>query len=194
MTQEQILRIFEQTGALQQGHFGLTSGLHSDRYFQCALVLQYPRHAERLCALGKDHFGSQAIDAVIAPAVGGIIVAYELARQLNVRSLFAERKDGRMLLRRGFRIQPGERILVTEDVVTTGGSVQEVIELVRNMGGDVMGVFAIVDRSGGQVNFGVPFKPAVRLEARTFEPEACPMCRSGVPLDKPGSRDLKSKS
>ena len=99
-----------------------------------------------------------------------------------------------MLLRRGFRIQPGERILVTEDVVTTGGSVQEVIELVRNMGGDVMGVFAIVDRSGGQVNFGVPFKPAVRLEARTFEPEACPMCRSGVPLDKPGSRDLKSKS
>ena len=193
MTQEQILQIFEHTGALQKGHFGLTSGLHSDTYFQCALVLQHPRHAEQLCAIGKSRFAGQRVDAVIAPAVGGIIVTYELARQLGVRNLFAERQEGQMQLRRGFRIQPGERLLVTEDVVTTGGSVKEVIELVRELGGEVVGVFAIVDRSGGRVDFGVPFEPAVRLAVRTFDPEHCPMCRDGVPIDKPGSRGLKSK-
>lgn len=188
----ELLQLFRASGALLQGHFQLTSGLHSDQYFQCALVLQEPAHAERLCRLGAAAFAASAIATVVAPAVGGIVVGQEVARLLGARSIFAERKDGSMQLRRGFALRPGERVLVAEDVVTTGGSVREVIVLARQAGAEVCGVFAIVDRSGGAIDFGVRFVPAVTLQVRTYTPAACPLCRRGVPLEKPGSRGLQA--
>jgi orotate phosphoribosyltransferase len=191
MNTEHVLRLFRETEALLEGHFQLTSGLHSSQYFQCAKVLQYPQHAEKLCRLAQQNFISQRIDAVIAPAVGGIIVAHEVGRLLQTRVLFAERQDGKMSLRRGFHIPPGERILVCEDVVTTGGSVQEVINLAREAGGEVAGVFCIVDRSNGKTNFGVPLISTLQLAPETYTPEACPLCAAGGKAEKPGSRFLK---
>jgi len=188
----EVLQIFRETGALLEGHFQLTSGLHSRQYFQCARVLQYPAHAARLCEVASAHFGVEKIQVVIAPAVGGIIVAHEVARILRARALFAERQDGRMSLRRGFHIARGGKMLVCEDVVTTGGSVQEVIDLVREAGGDVVGVFCIVDRSAGKASFGVPLVSTLQLAPETFPPEACPMCAAGSKAEKPGSRFLKA--
>ena len=190
MTEENILNTFRESGALLSGHFQLTSGLHSDTYFQCALVLQYPKHAEKLCGMAKDFFGSHRIDAVVAPAVGGIVVGYEVARQLGARALFAERQEGEMTLRRGFQLTPGERVLVAEDVVTTGGSVKEVVQLAQHLGAEVQGVFAIVDRSGGRAHFGVPFRATVQMRPVVYEPAQCPLCQQGVPVHKPGSRGL----
>jgi len=189
---EEILQIFRQSGALLEGHFQLTSGLHSEQYFQCAKVLQYPQHAARLCEAARLHFDAQKIRAVIAPAVGGIIVAHEVARLLGARALFAERQDGRMSLRRGFHIDRGEKMLVCEDVMTTGGSVQEVIDLGRAAGGEIAGVFCIVDRSAGMASFGVPLVSTLQLAPETFPPEACPLCAAGGKAEKPGSRFLKS--
>jgi orotate phosphoribosyltransferase len=193
MKTEQVLRLFRETEALLEGHFQLTSGLHSPQYFQCAKVLQYPQHAEMLCRVAQQHFSKQKIDVVIAPAVGGIIVAHEVGRLLQARVLFAERLDGKMSLRRGFQILPGEKVLVCEDVVTTGGSVHEVIDLVREAGGEVIGVFCIVDRSNGKVNFGVPLFSTLQLAPETYQPEKCPLCASGSNPEKPGSRFLKNE-
>lgn len=192
MTDTDLLAIFRETGALLEGHFQLTSGLHSDRYFQCAKVLQYPRHTERLCGMIAERFRDARIDLVIAPALGGIVVGQETGRQLGVRTLFTERKEGGMHLRRGFAIAPGERALVCEDVVTTGGSVFEVIEIVRRNGGLVAGVGYIVDRSGGAVRF--PVEPdghqvsLLTMDVVAYKPDACPLCASGIPVIKPGSR------
>jgi len=191
MNTEQTLQLFRETEALLEGHFQLTSGLHSPQYFQCAKVLQYPQHAEKLCRTAQQNFSQQRPDAVIAPAVGGIIVAYEVGRLLQTRVLFAERQDGKMSLRRGFHIAPGERILVCEDVVTTGGSVQEVINLVREAGGEVIGVFCIVDRSNGKATFGAPLLSTLQLAPETHPPENCPLCAKGSTAEKPGSRFLK---
>lgn len=191
MTDKRILDIFTETGALLTGHFKLTSGLHSNQYFQCALVLQYPKYAEELCGIAKAKFTKKEPTTVIAPAVGGIVVGQETARLLNCRSIFAERQDGEMILRRGFSIQPGDTVLVAEDVITTGGSVKEVIELVENSGGFVIGVFAIVDRSGGKAEFGVPFVSAMQMEVMVYQPEECPLCAQDLPMEKPGSRGLK---
>jgi len=155
MQQEHLLSIFRDSGALLEGHFQLTSGLHSDRYFQCARVLQYPHYAELLCGELAQRFRPAGIDVVVAPALGGIVVGQEVGRQLRARTLFAERKEGVMQLRRGFQITPGEKVLVCEDVVTTGGSVSEVISIVRQEGGKVSGVAFIVDRSGGKVEFAM---------------------------------------
>ena len=188
---EEVLQLFRETGALLEGHFQLTSGLHSRQYFQCAKVLQYPEHAASLCEFARQVFGHQKIQAVIAPAVGGIIVAHEVARILRARALFAERQDGRMSLRRGFHIARGEKMLVCEDVVTTGGSVQEVIDLGRAAGGEITGVFCIVDRSAGKASFGVPLVSTLQLAPETFRPDACPMCAAGGRAEKPGSRFLK---
>ncbi len=176
-----------------EGHFRLTSGLHSPHYFQCAKVLQYPAKAELLCREIASAFRDARIDAVIAPALGGIVVGQEVARQLGVRSMFAERKEGRMMLRRGFEISRGERILVCEDVITTGGSVGEVIELVRQAGGEVAGVGAIVDRSGGSVRFPGLFA-TMTMNVVTYPPETCPLCASGVPVEQPGSRNMNGVS
>ena len=182
-----IREMFVETGALLEGHFILTSGLHSDRYFQCARVLQHPRHAERLCGIIAERFRSARIDAVIAPALGGIVVGQEVGRQLGVRSMFAERKDGRLLLRRGFEVARGERILVCEDVITTGGSVGEVIGIVAASGGELAGVGAIVDRSGGTAPFP-GLVAALRIDVVTYDPRVCPLCARGIPAEKPGSR------
>ncbi|MFZ5592574.1 MAG: orotate phosphoribosyltransferase [Bacillota bacterium] len=182
------MQIFHETGALLEGHFLLSSGRHSDRYFQCARVLQYPDHAERLCRELVSKINLPELQVVAAPALGGIIAGYEVARALGVRSIFAERENGRMTLRRGFGIAPGERVLVVEDVVTTGGSVREVMQVVREAGGQVVGVGTLVDRSGGRVDFGVPLWSLVQMEVQTFAPDECPLCRQGLPLVKPGSR------
>jgi len=193
MTESEILALFQSTGALLEGHFLLSSGLHSPQYFQCAKVLQYPWHAEAICRGIAQTFQSIAgdrIDVVISPAIGGIIVGQEVARHLHVRSIFAERSQGVMTLRRGFELQPGERVLICEDVTTTGGSVMELIGIARNAGAKVVGVSSIVDRSGGTVNFGkIPFIPQLRLKALTYAPHECPLCEQNIPLVKPGSRD-----
>ncbi len=188
LKQEDILKIFRDTEALLEGHFILTSGLHSGRYFQCAKVFQYPWHAEALCRDIADHFREAKIDVVVSPAVGGIVFGQETARLLGVRSIFAERVEGIMTLRRGFAITPGERVLLAEDVTTTGGSVKEVMQVVRNAGGGVIAVTAVVDRSGGQARFDVPYFSLFQMEVTNYSPGDCPMCEAGSKAVKPGSR------
>jgi orotate phosphoribosyltransferase len=192
MTADEVLKIFEENEALLKGHFLLSSGLHSSRYLQCALVLQHPAVAERLCsalaAQACADAGIGAIDLVIAPALGGVIVAHEVARALSVRALFTERQEGAMKLRRGFQIKPGERCFVVEDVVTTGGSTREVMEVVAQQGGATVGVGSLIDRSGGSVDLGVPRHALAVLEVPAYKPEECPMCQEGSTAIKPGSR------
>lgn len=189
MQQKEILIIFEKTGALLNGHFKLTSGLHSESYFQCAKVLQYPNHAYVLSQLIVNHFKNKRIDTVISPAIGGIAVGQEVGRQLGVKSIFAERENGEMKLRRGFSLKAGELVLVCEDVVTTGGSVFEVIDLVKQNNAFPVGVGFIVDRSNGKINFKVPQFSCLQMDVQSFEPEDCPLCKSGKPIEKPGSRN-----
>jgi orotate phosphoribosyltransferase len=187
----QVLKILEQSGALLNGHFELRSGLHSDRYFQCANVLRYPRYAESLCRALAEKVraglgGAAAVDAVIAPALGGILVGYEVARALDVTSIFVEKQDGLLVLRR-FAIQPGKRLLVAEDVVTRGGRVQETIDIVERAGGQVAGVAMLVDRSGGKAPFRYPTFSLLELEPVTWEPQKCPLCARGSAAVHPGS-------
>ena len=188
LSKDEVLRIFKDTKALLDGHFLLTSGLHSPNYFQCAKVLQYPRHLEALSAQIASQFREDRIDVVISPAIGGIVVGTEVGRQLGARTIFAERKEGKMELHRGFELSKGERVLVVEDVTTTGGSVREVIDLVRQAGGVLAGVGCIVDRSNGKVKFDAKQASVLALEAVAFEPQACPLCKQGSPAVKPGSR------
>lgn len=191
LNDQQILEIFLKTDALLQGHFLLTSGRHSNQYFQCAKVLQYPNYTSEVCSVLADYFRNFEIDTVIAPAMGGIIVGYEVARQLGKKSIFTERENNIMTLRRGFTLSSKEKVLVCEDVVTTGGSVFEVINIVKNSGAQVIGVASIVDRSNGKVDFGYPFKSSLKLEVVSYPPEECPICTAGMlPLVKPGSRKI----
>jgi orotate phosphoribosyltransferase len=190
MDQIQVIEIFRQSGALLEGHFRLTSGLHSNRYLQCALVLQHPGHA---AALGSDLAAqmrslADAPDLVIAPALGGILVAHEVARSLGVRGLFAERQEGVLTLRRGFRIEPGERCYVVEDVVTTGGSTRETMEVAQKAGALVIAAGSLIDRSGGRTDLGVPRVALAVLDVPTYSPEECPLCKAGSVAVKPGSR------
>lgn len=187
-TSSRLLAIFQETGALLEGHFQLTSGLHSSRYLQCALVLQHPRHAQWIGQALGSRFGDERVSAVVAPSIGGIIVAHETARALGARALFTEREAGVMMLRRGFRVDPGERVLVVEDVVTTGGSTRETIDAVGSAGGLVVGAGLVVDRSGGAVDLGIRREALLTLEVPTYRPEQCPFCLQGVPPIKPGSR------
>ncbi len=190
MNQDAVLQLFKEAGALLEGHFRLTSGLHSNRYLQCALVLQHPRHAadlgkelaQRMCELAA------APSLVIAPALGGILVAHEVARALGVRALFAERQDGLLNLRRGFRIEPGERCFVVEDVVTTGGSTRETMNVVTLAGGIVSAAGSLIDRSGGRTDLGVPRVALAVLDVPNYPPETCPLCKAGSRAIKPGSR------
>ena len=190
MTQEEVLDIFKNSGALLQGHFLLTSGLHSDRYLQCALVLQHPKQAEVLGAALAARMKSLAgaPDLVIAPALGGILVAHEAARALGVRGLFAERQDGVLKLRRGFRIEPGEKAYVVEDVVTTGGSTRETMEVVTRSDGIVIAAGSLIDRTGGRADLGVPRTALTVLDIPTYHPDECPLCKAGSQAIKPGSR------
>jgi orotate phosphoribosyltransferase len=188
MIDKEILQVFREHGALLEGHFILSSGLHSDRYIQCALVLQHPRVAEQLCSelAGKlRHLGATA---VAAPALGGVIVSHEVARALGLRALFTERQEGTMTLRRGFSLAPGEPTLVVEDVITTGGSTRETMAAVQQAGGKVVGVGALIDRSGGKADLGVPRAALVTLSVQNYDPTNCPLCKSGLPTIKPGSR------
>lgn len=186
--EQQTLTMFQQTGALLEGHFQLTSGMHSPRYLQCALVLQYPERAMWIGEQLAAHFRNEQVNAVVAPAIGGIIVAHEAARGLGVRALFTERENGVMTLRRGFRLDEGERVLVVEDVVTTGGSTRETIEAVTRAGGVVVGAGSVVDRSGGAVDIGVRRVALLTLDVPAYDPVDCPLCREGTPAIKPGSR------
>jgi orotate phosphoribosyltransferase len=191
MKQDEVLEIYQKTGALLSGHFLLSSGLHSDRYLQSALVLQQPDIATRLCAALAASFKEERIEVVIAPALGGVFVSYETARALGVRALFAERVNGELTLRRGFTIKQGERVLVVEDVITTGKSTRETIEVVRNAGGKVIAAASLVDRSGGKAELGVPYRSLVTLDVPTYSAENCPLCKAGSTPVKPGSRGLK---
>ncbi len=188
------MTLFEETGAYLHGHFRLTSGLHSGEYLQCAKVLAHPQYAERLGrALSekiKPLLDGSAIDVVVAPAMGGIVIGHEVARALGARSLFTERDaaTNAMTLRRGFEILPGEKAVVIEDVITTGGSTREVVDTVSATGAKVLAAGSIIDRSGGRADVGVPRVALETLEAIAYQPEECPLCRQGLPLVKPGSR------
>jgi len=188
------MALFEETGAYLHGHFRLTSGLHSGEYLQCAKVLAHPQYAERLGRALSEKIrpllDASAIDVVIAPAMGGIVIGHEVARALGARSLFTERDaaTNAMTLRRGFEILPGEKVVVIEDVITTGGSTKEVVEAVSATGAQVLAAGSIIDRSGGRADVGVPRVALETLEAVAYQPEECPLCRQGLPLVKPGSR------
>ena len=188
MDLEQVMKVLRKTEAVLEGHFRLTSGKHSDFYVQCAKLMQYPEEASALCRELAALFGGDKVDVVIGPATGAIIMAYEIAKALGARALFTERENNVMALRRGFTIQPGERVLAVEDVVTTGGSVQEVVDLVGRMGGDVVSIGSFVDRSRGQVKFTKPFKALAAIDTNIYDPADCPLCRQGIPAIKPGSR------
>ena len=188
MTEKQTLKLYEKTGALMHGHFRLTSGLHSDVYLQSALVLQYPEHAAALGAALAAPFREADVATVMAPAIGGILVAHEVARALGVRCLFTERENGVMTLRRGFTLSAGEHCLVVEDVITTGGSTREVVECVEGAGGIVVGVGSLIDRSGGAARFAVRHVALATVQAKTWTPEECPLCQTGSHAVKPGSR------
>ncbi len=188
LPKEEILRIFRETDALLDGHFLLTSGLHSPQYFQCAKVLQYPKYLHLLSGEIAKHFEYSEIELVVSPAIGGIVVGTEVGRMLEARTIFAERESGIMSLRRGFGITKGERVLAVEDVVTTGGSVNEIIHLVEQAGATLAGVGYIVDRSNGKTTFNTKTFSVLQMDVVTYTPELCPLCKQGSPAVKPGSR------
>src|SRR5687768_18031328 len=188
LTSDTVLDVFRRLGALHEGHFRLTSGLHSPGYLQCALVLQYPREAEGLGAALAEQTSALRADVVLSPALGGIVIGQEVARALGVRAIFAERQEGTLTLRRGFSLAPGEKVLVVEDVVTTGGSTRETIEVARAAGAEVVGAASIIDRSGGHQQLDVPYIALASVALPTYDPAVCPLCRAGTPAVKPGSR------
>ena len=188
MTRDELLDLFRRSGALLEGHFRLTSGLHSSGYLQCALVLQHPAHAEALGRAIADRTRSLRPTAVLSPALGGVVIGHEVGRALGVRALFAERQDGELTLRRGFVIAENDRVLVVEDVLTTGGSTRETMQVARASGGQVVGAASIVNRSGGRAEFDVPFASLLDVDLPTYEPDKCPLCAKGLPEVKPGSR------
>jgi orotate phosphoribosyltransferase len=190
MNQEEVIGVLRESEALLDGHFELRSGLHSPRYFQCANVLRYPRLAERLCAALVDKMlagmPGMRVDGVIAPAMGGIVVGHEVARSLNTLSIFAEKQEGKLVLRR-FKIEQGQGFVVAEDVITRGGRVQETIDIVENCGGKVLAVAVLVDRSGGKASFNYPTFSLLQMEPITYEQGKCPLCAQGLPALHPGS-------
>ncbi|NIM03601.1 orotate phosphoribosyltransferase [bacterium] len=195
MTEREVLEIFEKSGALLSGHFRLSSGLHSEKYLQCALVLQYPDLAQKLCnqlASVLELHGSK-IDAVVSPAIGGIVVGQEVAKVLGCRAIFCEREQGKMKLRRGFKIEKEEKVIIVEDVITTGGSVKDIVKIVQDLGGKVEGIGVIVDRSKPSLsdelaNLNLSLKSLLRIDIETYSPQECPICKKAIPLQKPGSR------
>ena len=188
VTADFVLDRFRQSGALLEGHFRLTSGLHSTGYLQCALVLQHPAEAEACGAEIAGRVRALGVQAVLSPALGGIVIGQEVGRALGVRAIFAERQDGKLMLRRGFSLASGERVLVVEDVVTTGGSTRETIDVARAAGAVVVGAASIIDRSGGQQSLDVPYHALATVSLPTYQPDACPLCAAGQPVVKPGSR------
>ena len=191
MTRDDLLDLFRRSGGLLEGHFRLTSGLHSSGYLQCALVLQHPQHADALGRAIAERTRELRPSVVLSPALGGVVIGHEVARALGVRALFAERQDGALTLRRGFMIGETDRVLVVEDVLTTGGSTRETMQVARAAGGQVVGAAAIVDRGGPKrPPFDVPFAALLDIDLPTYEPGACPLCEQGLPVVKPGSRPV----
>ena len=188
MTQTEVLDLFRQSGALLEGHFKLSSGLHSDRYLQSALVLQYPDLAEELGRALAGRLEQLQPTVVLSPALGGIVIGQEVGRALRVRSIFAERQDGKLTLRRGFALSPSDRAIVVEDVITTGLSTRETIETAQAAGAQVVGAAAIIDRGTDATRLDVPLQALVRLDVAAYQPDACPLCAAGQPVVKPGSR------
>lgn len=194
MTEQEVEALLRKTKAILEGHFLLTSGLHSPLYVEKFNVLQHPEYTQELCQEFANHFKDKGIQTVIGPATGGIILSQVTARLLGVRSIFTEREKGVMTLRRGFHIDPGEKVLIVEDIVTTGGSIREVVDVVNKAKGDIVGIGLFVDRSGGTANFGVPKDkvfPLLHLTVPTYKPEECPLCKEGVPITERGSHHLK---
>ncbi|NLG53921.1 MAG: orotate phosphoribosyltransferase [Clostridiales bacterium] len=189
ITEKRVTEILKEAGVLLEGHFLLTSGRHSGTYLQCAKIFQNSKYAGELCAALAESFTAERIDVVVGPAMGAVLMAYELSRKLGCKNYFTERENGRMALRRGFEIKPGDRILLVEDVITTGGSVMETFELIKSLGGDIIGIASIVDRSGGKASFPVPFTSVIKMDVESFDPGDCPICArgAGAPV-KPGSR------
>jgi len=183
-----VIEQLKQAEALLEGHFLLSSGRHSNAYCQCAKLLQYPKRAEKVLSVVAEKLNDTPVDIVVGPAMGGIIVAYELGRQLGVPAMFTEREDGKMALRRGFEIKQGQRVLVTEDVVTTGKSSLETIEVIHQYGAKVIGIACIANRSTQDIGF--PIFDAIQLNIESWEPENCPLCKEGIPVVKPGSRKM----
>ena len=188
MQAEEVIERFKQTGALLEGHFILTSGLHSTLYLQCALLLQHPAEAARFGSAIADHYRDQQIETVAAPAIGGIIIGYEVARALGARFIWTEREEGTMTLRRGFTVRPAESVLVVEDVITTGGSTRETVEALQRAGARIVGAASIIDRSSGRADVGVPRTALATLDVPSIAPAACPLCAQGIEAIKPGSR------
>jgi orotate phosphoribosyltransferase len=188
VTADDILDRFRRVGAFLEGHFRLTSGLHSPGYLQSALVLQHPMEAEACGQAVADRVRALDAQVVLSPALGGIVIGQEVGRALGIRAIFAERQDGKLTLRRGFSLAPGERVLVVEDVVTTGGSTRETIEVARAAGARVVGAASIIDRSGGNQGLDVPYVALVPISLPTYQPDACPLCAQGLAVVKPGSR------
>jgi len=192
LSPENILQIFRECGAVLQGHFRLSSGKHSDTYFEKFQVLQHPHYVQQLCAELAKRFRDDRIDVVIGPTTGGVIIAYEVARQLGTRAIYAEREGDKRVLRRGFTLQVDERVLVVDDILTTGGSVREVLEMLNPYHVQLVGVGILVDRTGGQVDLGVRTETLLQLVVEAWQPEECPLCQRGEPLTEPGSRFLRA--
>ena len=190
MTRDEVLDLFRRSGALLEGHFRLTSGLHSPGYLQCALVLSQPDLAERLGKALADRIGHVRANVVLSPAIGGIVIGQEVGRALGVRALFAERQDGQLTLRRGFTLSERDRVLVVEDVLTTGGSTKETMDVAKAAGAQVVGAASIVNRSGGTIKFDVPLESLLDYTLPTYEPDKGPLCEKGLPVVKPGSRQV----
>ncbi|NLO88864.1 MAG: orotate phosphoribosyltransferase [Clostridia bacterium] len=188
LTQEKVEEILKSCGALWEGHFLFTSGLHGNKYIQCAKVTQYPKYNELFCKELASRFEADKVDVVLGPAIGGILIAYEMARQLDARAIFTERVDGKMTLRRGMGIEEGENVLVVEDVITTGGTVRELIPIVQEYKGNVVGIAAFVNRNKERVKFDYPVETLYEGVMEDYKPEDCPLCKEGLPLIKPGSR------
>ncbi|MTI66119.1 MAG: orotate phosphoribosyltransferase [Firmicutes bacterium] len=185
---EKIINIFKKSGALLEGHFMLSSGKHSNRYVQCAKVLRFSDYAEEVLSVVSEKVKDLDIDLLVGPAMGGVVVSYEMGRQLKKEAIFAERKNKELKIRRGFEIKKGQRVLITEDVVTTGKSTLETKELIESLGGIVLGVACIVDRTGGNIDLGMPIYSTIELDIKTYEKDNCPLCKDGIPVVKPGSR------
>ena len=191
MTQDEVKELFIKTGAIMEGHFLLTSGLHSPLYVEKFQVLQHPKFTEQLCIALAEKFLEDNIEVVVGPITGGILLAHEVGKRLGTRAIFTERENGKMTLRRGFVIKPGERVLIVEDIVTTGGSIKEVLDVVVEQGGIPVGIGMLVDRSGGKASFGeVPYKALLNLDVTTYDPSNCPLCKENIPMTKRGSRKL----
>ena len=187
MNEQEVTKLLEETGAIMHGHFLLTSGLHSPMYVEKFNVLQHPKYTEQLCQALAEKFADQKIETVVGPVTGGILLAHEVGKALGTRAIFTERENGKMTFRRGFKLAPGERVLIVEDIVTTGGSVKEVIDVVLESGAIPVGVGLLVDRSGGKIDFGtVPYQALLHLDVTTYAPETCPLCQNNVPMTKRG--------